>query len=168
LNQFFVFAQEKVIGRDVHSLVTQAAKHFRANAIAPIEQDNLATLFLFGLNDTTKKLEVYKMSISNSKGNLSEQVQQLGLLVKPEINNLENVLNVIQESSIEHLLLSLVKEQKSQDELKPISERVGIGGSIQLTTLVYNQRDDDLLFQIKMYDEFSDSTSAYLEMLNET
>ena len=137
LNQFFVFAQQKVIAKDVHSLVNQATIHFSYNLDNISKFDNLATLFVFGVNDLTNKMEVYKMVIQNSKPNQLQQIE-FGLLHKPEIVDIENILKLNSNTDIYQKLAILMKEQKKQDDLKKANERAGIGGQIQITTMVYD------------------------------
>ena len=167
LNQFFLFVQQKVIAKDIYSLITQTTKHFKFNLDQNIEGDIIATLFVFGVNDLTNKLEVYKMSILKSNIHRQEQIE-FGLLHKPEIFGIEGILDKARNQDIGQVLATLMKEQKKQDDLKPVYDKAGIGGQIQITTMIYNDTSKDLFLQIRMVDCFEDYEDIYYAMLNGT
>jgi hypothetical protein len=167
INQFFIFVQQKVIAKDILSLITQAKEHFKYDNQEIIENENLATLFLFGLNDNSINLECYKLKIYKSKSNTIEPIE-LGLLHKPPIENIENIVSQNSGLNIEDLIIRLMQEQKNQDDLKLANERAVIGGQIQITTMIYDVDSKDLIFQIKVFNAFDDFNKLYFRMLNNT
>lgn len=165
ISQFFNFAQQKVIASNLYSLVLQTTKHFKVYLENSIEVSNLATLFLFGVNDQTDQLEVHKITIT-SKGNNKYEQLPYGLLHKPEIINFESFLTTFKDESPIQLLVNLMIEQKKQDALRVIQERAGIGGQVQITYLSYNKNNKDLIIQMQMVNAFNDFDDTYFNMLN--
>ena len=66
---YFTFIQRKVIAIDIESLVDFTKSFFSLQHISELirSQDNLGTIFLFGLNNSIQKLETYKIWFDTKK-----------------------------------------------------------------------------------------------------
>jgi len=165
LNQYFIFAQENIIAKDINSLIVQTGLHFKAN-IQESSTNNLGTIFLFGVSDLTNTLEAHKITLTKSSPYLEiSELRTMGLLHKPEVANIETFVSSQQNNDVHELLVLLMKEQKKQDDIKTISKRAVIGGQIQITSLYYDDQTHILEFNIGMLESFPDFELMFNEMI---
>ena len=160
INNWFHKAVSNILATDVVLLDEFAPDQLRelwARGYVENEGDYSSTIYHFGFNRTENRFVGFGYRSTNDF--ISERLEY-GTLIKPNPENLDNFeLTNFPEDFIE-----LAESQKLEDESKPVSERVGVGGSVIAYRLLRQELEDGQILVntlIWKCHEFSDAAKAY-------
>jgi hypothetical protein len=145
---FYLFAMQKAVGRDINSLIEIDPKHFAdfLRKQAP-GQEQSGVIFLFGLNLSTGKMQGYRLPVNRQGvemawtpiGDLSVENE---LVIHPTIEEYADqyaeAMAKYEKSTSTDQVKEIVILQRKADSERPVSERMGIGGEILVTSLGIN------------------------------
>ena len=169
--RYFNFVQTEVKAQDISTLISYTRNHFTIEDFyleRPV--DKIGTIFVFGLNDLTNRLEVYKIYFDEQRkinvSQLGENIEPYFTICKPELKrgDLATTVDNSNLSSFENAIPSLInimKVQKEDDDLDNFN-KVGIGGHIQLT--IINNHDNYFSMQTSFIHKFDDYDTMYQNM----
>ena len=169
VSQLFSFIQNKVIAKDVSSLLNVIINHFKCNiSDAIIVEGMIGIIYLFGLNDKSEQLECHKIKVSVDGTLKYEREFEDVIIARPELNDHDKFLSEIGTRIVDEFLVEIMKQQKLEDEGKELSSRVGIGGQIHITTIHYDRIQKQITFISKIAHTFNDYDVIGNKMLTNT
>jgi hypothetical protein len=144
---FFAFVQRKAVASDLSSLLFYTKCFFNKNYLPPeLRHLNPGTLFFFGLNDKSNKLECHKLLFDENSQLQLTYIPAPNVIRKPDIDNFEERWNSLYWNDLDAQCTSLVQLtiwQKEDDSLLEEDKKIGIGGEVQLTIL---EKTDDTFY----------------------
>ncbi|MBK9933921.1 MAG: hypothetical protein IPP05_07185 [Cytophagaceae bacterium] len=119
-------------------------------------------IYLIGFSVKEKIIKGFKLEINIDGIFVWNEIQE-GLLIKPEVENIETFF--LTQENIDNGFVQLMISQKEEDHQKRIEDQVGIGGEILKTNLIISDINQ-LLIESKMIYKFDDYENLGEEMLN--
>ncbi len=159
---WFAWVEKNIVANGIYQLnelTQQCIKTFMDEH----NGDNPCTIYQFGLHELDGKFHGYAYRSSNNFE--SEEIRQ-GIGVKPSLAFLTSEGNIDlapyapEGTSMEKIFSNIMHRQKEYDDNLDVSERLGIGGIVQIVIL----SKDNMV--IKNFEYFDDFESTYIDILN--
>lgn len=166
--EFFIFIQKEVKANNLHSLL-EGIKSFQLSDIYDeFEPSDIGTIFLFGLNDDTCKLEMYKIYFDKLKlihietivnYNIDEHI----IICKPQHENFDylTLLKGLVWNNLEDIYDNLITITTAQKKVFDKDANPFIGGQIELTIMEcsngFYSTFTEILYEFDDYDKVSKS-----------
>ncbi|MGN7824759.1 hypothetical protein ACTJJB_31840 [Chitinophaga sp. 22536] len=166
--QIFCFGQETVKAVDITGFLDS----FKAYFLTYIDIDyyptnHIGTIYFFGYSNQSQSLQSFKLVLSKNKGIELTDLTGFGFLMKPGLIQNEHNL-ILKKYGNDHIaaIIELMNKQKKEDMLMDISERVVIGGQIQLTVANLDEDTKEMIFSTTMIHKFHDFEEVVADILN--
>lgn len=159
---YFKFLSESFIGMDVDSIKNIELKYFKTFLKENYNLKLFGKIYLIGFSVKEKIIKGFKLEINIDGIFVWNEIQE-GLLIKPEVENIETFF--LTQENIDNGFVQLMISQKEEDHQKRIEDQVGIGGEILKTNLIISDINQ-LLIESKMIYKFDDYENLGEEMLN--
>lgn len=160
---WFAWVEKNIVANGIdilNKLTQQVIKGF-------MEEHNgghLCTIYQFGLHEIDEKF--YGFAYRSTNDFKCEELKKAVICVKPvdAFGSEEGYVDLtpccLEDSPLEEILCNIMRRQKGYDDALDISERLGIGGMIQV---VYMSQD---CIVIKNLERFEDFEETYIQILN--
>lgn len=159
---WFAWVEKNIVANGIYQLnvlTQQVIKGFMDEH----NGENSCTIYQFGLHELDKKFHGYAYrSVNDFK---SEEIAQ-GIGVKPpdafltHEGHIDLTPYAPEGSSIEEIFSNIMQRQKEYDDALDTSERLGIGGMVQVVIL---SQDNIVIKNYKYFDDFEDT---HIQILN--
>ncbi|SJZ67908.1 hypothetical protein SAMN04488128_1011164 [Chitinophaga eiseniae] len=170
--QFYTFANEKIVAKDVGSLISicqQSFLQFLDASACPGE--HVGTIYLFGYCTVKKGLRNFRLTITKSAIDIEEKGER-EFFLKPEIKNTSEVMNrdihlaqqIGELEFVKQKMIEMMGLQVAEDRELPVIEQVGIGGQIQITTMFITEQGT-ISYLVEMVHTFEGFDQVYEQML---
>lgn len=162
---WFAWVEKNIVANGIYQL-NKLTQQVIGNFMNEHNGDNLCTIYQFGLHEIDGKFHGYAYRSTNDFQ--SEEIKH-GVGVKPPdaFITADGTLSLDKYApegiSIEEILSNIMHRQKEYDETLDVSERLGIGGIIQIVILT---KDNIIIKNYKYFDDFENTYNQILENLN--
>jgi|GEM_PF-941135 len=162
IRYWYNFIQNNIMAKNFNYLIKKAPsvlldiwKNYKN------KEDLSVTIYHFGYDKSNKKFVGYAFRSTND---FKAQKIENGFGFKPELPKKEELsdIDIGEQTNYIDVLKEIFKRMKERDDKKEISEKVGIGGEIQLA--IYDKPNS--IHFLTIY-KFSDFEEKFTEMLNE-
>lgn len=156
---FFSFMVEFTYGRDIDSLTGISLDDFRSKLKSDYDEYPTGTIYLIGYSLFDETFKGYKLIIGPEENFEWIQIPQGNLMFKPVVDDWDQKLTIDPPRlTYQEFVIDLMKLQKTEDEMKSISNQVGIGGEIVYSYLFIDNESKkfNVLTQIiYQFDDYS-------------
>lgn len=170
----YIFLNEHCIGTSINSIVHIDLNVFAAYLAQHYDERAHGTIYLYGLDVLSNTFKGYWMVANKGAGsflwNAFKPFSEDGWCAFPDLepDHWNRAQEVAVASEAEDLfatfMLETIKIQKEEDEKKPLTERVGIGGEVVIT-LITNGETGFQITSLVVY-KFADYELHFERMLN--
>lgn len=158
---FHVFMVERALGIDIDSLINIDLSLLRNELETKYNHTAVGTIYLVGYSYSSRRFKCFKMTVAeNSEELIWVEFSGDNIIFKPSVSDWESKISTTGESADYcELITKIMLVQKKEDEEKPVTEQVGIGGEIIYTHLVYDSEKSEIIFVSRIPFKFDDYDS---------